>query len=291
MRKSTKKEIQEVTDLVLDTRARIEELLQNGKKVHIIWDFDGILVDSRSDDVFALTEFNLEAYFTHEERLLFQSPDRGLWLLPIAHNVGSIPRFPPERFTQDIVTTRSSTLSIRVHMFCLAWNLSIRWILFLGHQPKQGSYRIILESLKDDLDYYIFCIDDNTKHVEAFKNVSIEMGLDSRTFGIVSPIVRTYTKKGLKKYFDRVMNAVDNTPLRVRDPSDDMHGFLILPGGLKQFKANMSTLVNEQQNSGHYFELRNAFVRAFGEVGTGHFKTDDDLNQAMHEFISGLLCP
>lgn len=290
MRKSTEKEIQEVTNLVLDTRARIEELLQNGKKVHIIWDFDGVLADSRSDDVFTLTGFNLEAYFAHEERLLFQSPDRGLWLLPIAHNAGSIPRFPPERFTQDIVTARSSTLAIRVHMFCLAWSLPIRWILFLGHQPKQGSYRIILESLKDDLDYYIFCIDDSAKHIEAFKNVSTEMGLDSRTFGIVSPIVRTYTKEELKEYFDRVMSAVGNTPLRVRDPSDDVNGFLVLPEGLKQFKAEMNTVVSQQHSSGHYFELRNAFIKAFGEVGTGRFKTDDDLNRAMYEFILGLHC-
>src|SRR3989338_6107774 len=188
MRQSTVEEIQESTDLVLSVREKIKGLLQSGRKVHVIWDFDGVLADSRSDDVFALGGFDIRAYFAHEERLLFQTPDKGPWLMPIAHNVGTAPHFPPERFTQDIVTARSSMLAIRVHMFCLAWQLPIRWMLFLGHQPKKESYRIILASLKSDPDYFVFCVDDSAKHIEAFRSASAEEHMEDRTTGIVSPV-------------------------------------------------------------------------------------------------------
>ena len=291
MRRSTKQEMRKAKELVFSTRARIQELLQNGKKVHIIWDFDGVLADSRSEDILTLTGFDLKAYFAHEERLLFQSPDPGLWLLPIAHNAGIAPHFPQERFTQDIVTALSSTLSIRVHMFCLSWNLSTRWMLFLGHQPKRESYRIILESLKDDPDYHVFCIDDNAKHIETFQTVCDELDMKNRTAGIVAPTIRTYSKKELREYFNRVMSAAGDAPLRVRDPSDDAHGFCVLPHGLQQFREHMNTITSKQIDISHHTELRNTFVKTFGEIGSGRFQTEDELEHAMQEFIIGLHCP
>src|SRR3989338_7309485 len=155
MRQSTVEEIQESTDLVLSVREKIKGLLQSGRKVHVIWDFDGVLADSRSDDVFALGGFDIRAYFAHEERLLFQTPDKGPWLMPIAHNVGTAPHFPPERFTQDLVPARC---------------------------------RIILASLKSDPDYFVFCVDDSAKHIEAFRSASAEEHMEDRTTGIVSPV-------------------------------------------------------------------------------------------------------
>lgn len=291
MRRSTKQEIQEVTDLVLSTREKIKELLQNGKKVHIIWDFDGVLTDSRSDDIFALSGFNLTAYFAYEERLLFDNPGAGPWLLPIAHNTGTHPHFPPERFTQDIVTTRSSTLALRIHIFCFAYHMPMRWMLFGGHQPKKEAYRIILKSLKDDPDYCVFCIDDSPKHIEAFQSASTEEGMNDRTFGIVSPVMRTYSAEELREYYDKVMGATGNAAIRVRDPSDDIKGFIVLPGGLQQFSGYINALVHERSNEGHVAELRSAFVKAYGEVGSGHFKTEKELKRAMQEFIVGLHCP
>ncbi len=280
-----------MTELVLATRAKIEELLQQGKKVHVIWDFDGVLADSRSDDVFALSNFDLKTYFAHEERLLFESPGQGPWLLPVAHNAGIAPHFPPERFSQDIVTARSSSLAIRVHIFCLAWHLTVRWALFLGHKPKKESYSIILNSLKDDPDYFVFCVDDSAKHIEAFLDASAEEGMKNRVSGIVSPVVRTYTEKELKEYFARVMNAAGDTPIRVRDPMDDMRGFIVLPKGIDQFREQVNGLVSKQHGEGHYSELRSAFVRVNGEVGEGRFKTEEELERAMNEFILGRVCP
>lgn len=288
---STSTEHQKINRIIVNTRTKIEELLQAGKKVHIIWDFDGVLASSRSDDIFALTHFDLAQYFAYEERLLCESPEPGSWLLPIAHNAGSKPRFPTSRFTQDIVTARSSFLAMRVHMFCLSWNLPMRWMLFLGHQPKQESYRIILRSLKHDASYHVFCIDDSAKHVDIFQDIAKEEGMDNRAHGIVSPVIRQYSKKELKKHFERVMSATGGVPLRVRDPSDDTKGFIVLPGGITQFKKQINKLVDEQNNQGHHFELRNAFVEAYGEVGGGRFKTEEELERAMNEFIVGIHCP
>ncbi len=291
MRRSTEQEVQEVTDLVLSTRARIDELLQNGKKVHIIWDFDGVLASRRDHDVYECTGIDLKTYFAYEERLTLESPERGPWLLLIAHNTGAYPHFPSERFTQDIVTTRSSTLAIRVYIFCFAYHLPIRWMLFGGHQPKNEAYRIILKSLKNDRDYYVFCIDDDAKYIKAFQDVSAEEGMIDRTFGVVSPVIRTYTEEELKEYYDKVMGAAGNTAIRVRNPSDDTKGFIVLPDGLQQFRKYINTIVSKKSAEGHAAELRSAFVKAYGEVGSGHFKTEKELKRAMNEFILGLHCP
>ena len=292
MQKSTEEEIQNANNLVLDARKKMEELLQNGKKVHIIWDFDGVLSNSRSDDVFTILNQDIAKFFSYEERLLLQIPENSLWLLPIAHNRGGRGKlcFPPKRFTQDIVTARSSVMAFRVHLFCLSWQLQMRWILFIGHQPKNESYRIIIRSLKDDPDYHVFCVDDSAKHIEAFKMISAEEGMESRTIGIVSPIIRTYTEEELKEYYIRVISADGADPIRIRDPSDDVNGFTVLPGGISQFQEQINALVRKQSGRGHHFELRKAFVKVFGEVGTGKFKTEEELENAMKEFIVGLWC-
>lgn len=291
MHKSTEAEMQEVFNLVLSTRQKIEELLQNGKKVHIIWDFDGVLVDSRSDDIFAHIGFDLKAYFEYEERLLSQSPGMGAWLLPIAHNAGIAPHFPVDRFSQDIVTVRSSMLAMRVHIFCLEWNLPVRWMLFLGHQSKKEAYRIILKSFKDNPEYYIFCVDDNQKHITTFDAVSLEEGMKERSFGIVSPTIRSYNKKELQEYYVRVMRVAGSKPIRVRDPSDDLKGFIVLPEGLNQFKRQIRNMMESVSNDGFREELRSVFVKKFGEVGHGYFKSEKELQQKMREFILDIACP
>lgn len=287
LQKSTKEEIKEVEDLVLSTRAQITDFIQDGKKVHVIWDFDGVLVDSRSDDVFALMGYDLEAYFAHEERLLFQTPGYGPWCIPIANNGGRHPHFQQKCFTQDIVTARSSNLAIRVHMFCLSLELTMRWMLFLGHQSKSSAYRIILDSLKEDPDCVVFCIDDGAKHIEVFQRVAKEAGMEERTFGIVSPVIRTYTHDELKEFLDRVMGVSDTVPIRVRDPSNDMSGFIVLPGGFEQFRSHMNTFVGEIHSDGNYFELRRVFERVHGKVGKGTFNTEEELERAIKEFILG----
>lgn len=291
MIKSTPAEIKTVADLISSTRKKVKRLIREGKRVHFIWDFDGVLADSRSNDIFELTGFDLGKYFIFEERLLLEAPGKGPWLLPIAHNTDATPHFPQESFTQDIVTTRSSAVAARVYLFCLAWHLPIRWMLFLGHQPKEESYRMILKSFQDNHDYFIFCVDDDPKHIQTFSDVAIEEGMENRTLGIVSPIIRMYTEKELKEYFERVMGTVGKNPIRVRDPSDDMRGFIVLPEGIQQLRGLLETFRDKQIGVGHYSELRNAFVKTFGEVRTGYYKTEEELESAMHEFIIGLHCP
>ncbi|MDP2669201.1 MAG: hypothetical protein Q8P07_05205 [bacterium] len=244
MFKSTKKEIEKNERLVADTKTAISTLIKNGKKVHIIWDFDGVLADSRSDDVFKLLNCDIKKYFEYEERLLFQSPGAGQWLLPIAHNTGIGIHFPPEQFTQDIVTARSSFPAMRVQIFCLSWHVPTRWMLFIGHQPKEGSYRIILESLKHDPDSHIFCVDDSPKHIDTFSRVSKELSMESRSAGIFSPAIRTYTKTELEKHIESVLSAKGEKPLRVRDPSDNIRGFIVLPGGVAQFREQIMRCIN-----------------------------------------------
>ncbi len=291
MKQSTEQELIESTQLILSIQEKIQELIGAGKKVHLIWDFDGVLTTSRSDDIFALTGYDLKTYFSYEEKLLLESPEAGPWLLPIAHNVGIQQRFPAESFTQDIVTARSSSLAIRVHIFCIQWHLPMRWMLFLGHQPKKEAYRIILQSLKSDPDYYVFCIDDGSKHIDAFKAVAAEENMEDRCFPVLAPVIRTYSPEHLKEHYDRVMGSVGDTPVRVRDPQDDMRGCIVLPDGIAQFNKQISNLVSTNSNEGHVVELRNAFVRSFGEVGVGKFKTEDDLQNAMKEFILNHCCP
>jgi len=283
--KSAKEEIEKNKRLVADTKTAINALIKNGKKIHIIWDFDGVLADSRSDDVFKLLNCDIKKYFEYEERLLFQSPGPGQWLLPIAHNTGAGIHFPPEQFTQDIVTARSSYPAMRVQIFCLSWNVPTRWMLFLGHQPKEGSYRIILESLKPDPDTHIFCVDDSQKHIDTFNSVCAELNMESRSTGIFSPAIRAYTKTELKKHIKSVLSAKGKKPLRVRDPSDDMRGFIVLPDGIVQFREQINGAVDRQSTEGHTAELRNAFVNAYGEVGIGRFKTEIELEDAMRQFI------
>ncbi len=291
IRRSTKKEVKEAWDLAYATRAKIKELLQDGKKVHVIWDFDGVLADGRSEDVFTLTHFNLKKYFAYEERLLSECPGAGQWLLGVAHSAPVKPHFPQKFFSQDIVTARSSTLAIRVHIFCLEWRLKTRWMLFVGHQSKKESYRIVLKSLKNDPNQYVFCVDDNPKNIDGFNIVSVEEGMENRAIGIVSPTLRAYNKKELKKHYSAVMRATGNAPIRVRDPSDDLHGFIVLPRGVDQFREQLHATLSKNIDKGNYFELRNAFIKAGGEIGKGHFKTEKELEIAMKEFIVGIHCP
>ncbi len=291
IRKSTESEILETERLVLSTRDDIQALLDDGKRVHVIWDFDGVLMDSRSDDVFQISGYDLETYFAHEHRLLLDVPGQGPWLLPIAHTGGAEPHFPPDRFTQDIVTARSSTISMRVHIFCLQWKLRTRWMLFLGHQTKVNSYRMILDSLRNDADVHVFCVDDKEDHVTAFLEAAEEAEMENRAHGIVSPVLRTYSEEELRTYLDKVTGADGDSPVRVRNPSNDVDGFIVLPGGLDQFRGYMSQLVSEKVSDGHNTELRNAFVKVFGEPGEGRFETEEELQEAIRSFILDLNCP
>ncbi|MBI2064529.1 MAG: hypothetical protein HYT62_00550 [Candidatus Yanofskybacteria bacterium] len=235
--KSTHEEIVIARELVKNTETRIKSLIEKGKKVHVIWDFDFVLASGLSDDVFALTGYNLEKYFEYESRLSWSRPQPGIWL-PLAEKVGEL------QASQDIVTARSSFLAFRVMLFC-AWFSAdplkwVRWVLFIGHQAKVDSFRIIFDSFKRDSDIVIFFVDDNAKHVEAFNQVGTEMGLGERAIGIISPKIRLYSEEQLELHYNSVMEQAGTAPTYVPGyPGGYINGFVVMPDGIRDFRRKM----------------------------------------------------
>ena len=213
--KSTPEEIAACAALVSRTEQEIERLVAEGKKVHLIWDVDHVLVSGRSDDVFAALGYDVPKYFAFEERLAFECMSDGPWAR-LARRCGEKTRHQ----SQDIVTARSSFLSLRVMMWLLMNGyIDIRWQLFVGHQSKAESYRIILKSFERDPDVHVFMVDDGAKHVEAFKQVAAELGMSDRTVGILSPQIRQYDEAEIKREAEAVLGYAGDKPafITVRD--------------------------------------------------------------------------
>ena len=94
---SAAKELRSCQALVRRTERDIRRLIKAGKKVHVIWDVDHVLVSGRSEDAFGALGFNVEKYFTYEERLITQILEDGPWV-PLARKCGEL------QMSQDIVT-------------------------------------------------------------------------------------------------------------------------------------------------------------------------------------------
>lgn len=235
--KSSPEEIAQATELVKNTETKIRSLIESGKKVHIIWDFDFVLASGLSDDVFNMIKFDLGKYFEYESRLSWSRPQPGIWL-PLAQKVGEL------QASQDIVTARSSFLAFRVMLFC-AWFSAdplkwVRWILFIGHQAKADSFRIIIDSFKKDDNVVIFFIDDNAKHVEAFEQISKDMNLGERAVGIISPKIRLYDEEQLELHYKSVMEATGSASSYVPGyPGGYIDGFVVMPDGIRGFREKM----------------------------------------------------
>ncbi len=168
-----------------------------------------MLVSGRSDDVFALLWFDVDKYFAYEERLVTEILEDGPW-------AGFARKCGEWHQTQDIVTARSSFLALRVMFFMLRnRSMPVRWQLFIGHQPKAESYRIILKSFEKDPDAHVFCVDDVKKHVDAFNAVAAELGMSARCRGILSPQIRGYSEEDLRHEIDGVMNPPGAEPYLV----------------------------------------------------------------------------
>ena len=273
--KSSSEEIAKAEALVEQTEGRIKELKDQGKKVHIIWDFDFVLASGLSDDVFNLVNYDLEKYFEYESRLSWSRPQPGIWL-PLAEKVGKL------HDSQDIVTARSGFLSFRVMLFCgwcsdnpLKW---ARWILFIGHQAKKESFRIIIYSFKKDSDVVIFFVDDNQKHVEAFEETAREMGLGERAVGIISPRIRLYDKEQLKLHHKSVMEADGSGPTYVPGyPGGYIDGFSVMPDGIRGFRERMINEFYDVKKKGVVEKHRSTLEIAHEHFFPGVFPTLDSL--------------
>ena len=261
--KSTPEEIYKAHILVQETQAEIAELIARGKRVHIGWDFDGVLSTPLNEDVFSLTQFDLKRFFEYQARLSTSPPKPGIWL-PLAKQVGEL------QASQDIVTAQSSFMMFRIMLFCM-WHCGndlsswVRWILGVGHQAKLGSFRIILESFKNDPETVIYCIDDNAKHVIAFLDASQELGMIERTKGIISPTIRDYTREQLNLHYKSVMGAEGDNPVLVPGtPGGYVNGFLTLPDGLNGFRKVVADAFRQAEQT--------SVIKQFGPILESTFR-------------------
>ena len=282
--KSSPEEIAQAVQLVKNTEASIRSFIENGKKVHIIWDFDFVLASGLSDDIFSLIGYDLDRYFEYESRLSWSRPQPGIWL-PLADKVGKL------QVSQDIVTARSSFLAFRVMLFC-AWFSAdplkwVRWVLFIGHQAKVDSFRIIIDSFKKDESVVIFFIDDNAKHVEAFEQIGKDMNLGERTVGIVSPRIRLYDEEQLELHYKSVMEATGAVSSYVPGyPGGYIDGFVVMPDGIRGFREKMINDFYDVKKRGVVEKHRTTLEIEHEEFFPGTPKTLDSL-YAVFEILRG----
>lgn len=284
MEKSTPEEIRIADDLVKKVTDDIVRLKNDGRKVHIIWDFDFVLSSGLSDDVFAHIGYDLERYFEYESRLSWSRPQPGIWL-SFAEKVGQL------HISQDIVTARSSFLAFRVMLFC-AWFSAdplkwVRWILFIGHQAKTDSFRIIIDSFKKDPSVVIFFIDDNSKHVDTFNKVGTDMNLGERAIGIVSPKIRLYDQEQLELHYKSVAEPVGSYSTYVPGyPGGYIDGFSVMPDGIRGFRTKMINDFYDVKKKGVVDKHRTILEAEHEIFFPGTPKTQDSL-YAVFEFLRG----
>lgn len=261
--KSTPEEIAACAALVSQTEQEIERLVAASKKVHIIWDVDHVLVSGRSDDVFAALGYSVPKYFEYEERLTFERLEDGPW--------ANLARRGPHQ-SQDIVTARSSYLSLRVTYWLLEWRVPMRWQLFVGHQSKADSYRIILESFKKDPDAVVYMIDDGPKNVDAFNRIAADLGLNDRAIGILAPQIRRYDEVEIKAEAEVVTGYAGDQPcvvtVRQGQPGEYSRCPLVIPDALNAMRDAIRSKFFQSHEEGTV-ERHRATLEAFA----------DDMNQ------------
>lgn len=234
-RPSSAEEIQEVNAFTRKVHEFIQELMDQGKKVHIIWDVDHVLVSGRSDEIFTLLGFNVAKYFQYEERLITEMLEPGPWA-----NLAK--QTCTWGITQDIVTARSSFLALRVTYFLLSQRLRMRWQLFVGHQSKAESYRIILSSFAKEPNTIIISIDDAVKHVDAFHKIVTELHMQDRCIGVLAPKLHRYSEAELKKEIDLVLSPDATEPFRAEvrlDPPGENNRIIMVTPNAQEVLQRM----------------------------------------------------
>lgn len=278
---STPRELRRSKALVRLVRRQVAALQKDGKKVHFIWDVDHVLVSGRSDDAFALLGFDVVKYFEYEERLVTQRLEDGPWA-GLARECGQLHQ------SQDIVTARSSFLALRAIYFLLSGFIPSRWQLFVGHQPKDESYRIILKSFAKESGTHVFCVDDSAKHVEAFNKMALELGMSERCHGILSPQVRSYEQDALQHEVDSVMAKSGPNPgwVRVFDPQTGQMTRMIqvLPDPREALRRIFDGGVIDAHKKATVEEVRPSILEHAERHGLYQPKNDDEV-YAIFELI------
>lgn len=273
---SSPRELRRMAALVRLTRLRIKKLVAQGKRVHIIWDVDYVLCSGRSEDAFSLLGLDVGKYFTYEERLIAERLEAGPWL-GLALSCGE----SGMQASQDVVTARSSFLALRAIYFLLSWRIPVRWQLFVGHQSKAESYRIILKSFEKDPDTHVFCVDDGKKHVDAFQSVAKELGMGERCHGVLSPQVREWNEDELGHEVEAVMAASGKEPafMRVYNTATGAVKRMvpIVPNPLEHLRGVFGDQHSEVWKKTVVEEMRPELEKFAREVMPGRVPTDDEL--------------
>lgn len=282
--RSTPQEIQNAQKLIKQVEVEITQLIAEGNQVHMIWDFDGVISSPLSDDIYSLAG-SIEDYFNYETRLFLSPPRPGIWL-PLAKKIGRL------HTSQDIVTARSSFIAFRVMTFCL-WHCGsnptqwVRWILFLGHQSKADSFRIILESFKREPRVFIVFVDDSSRHVKIFDETSQKMGMAERTTGIISPKIRDYDEGQLRMHYDSIVDAEGDRPTIIPGfPGGYTNGFIAFPNGLDGFRELIAKNFLQAEQGGAIEKFGPLLELTFKDLFPGEPVTPVELHYAFN-FLQG----
>lgn len=243
MKKSTIPELRAMRSLTQSIERKIEQLTKDGWLVHIIFDLDHVLVDGRSDDIFAMLGNNLENYYLYEERMLLQPPYEGPWG-QLARRCGKLHQ------TQDVITARSTFTTFRALLYIVVNDIPVRWLYGVGSAAKTESYRIALDNFKDKDKSFIFVVDDSERHISDFKRVAAELGMTERTEAILSPRIRLYSEEDLKAHYAAVMDPTQTKIFHVHEGSipgeaGARYTFQVTPRGRKDFRDLLNGMVNE----------------------------------------------
>lgn len=237
--KSTKKEILKAQQRVFTTEQEIRNLLNDGFHVHLILDVDGVLVSSRSDDVFELLGRDLRNYFEYEERLCMQPFEPGPWLSLVKKTF-------EWGVTQEIVTARSGRSALRFNLFLLTWIKQwdlVGQVFSIGHQSKFESYRIMVERVGEDPHTHIFLIDDSERNIAAFNEVVEQKEhMRSRLHAVHALPVRTYTKKELEAHVRAVLSPSELCePFSLLDEATG-ESLIVVPEGFNWVQRGVSRM-------------------------------------------------
>lgn len=258
---SSSQDIFALASLVDRTGNEIARLRREGKRVHMIWDFDFVLAFGLSEDVFDLSGRDIAKFLEYENRLCLESLRKGPWLR-LALQAGSLHQ------SQDIVTARAGIAGYRAMVSCIEWSPApdfIRATYCVGQQPKRESFRAILSPLRDENDVHVFFVDDTPEVALQFDAVAEEMGMGAQTRSIVSPRLREYTRADLENHYDAVMSARGEGVVLVPHWRKGHSSFHVVPSGARRLRdivlGNQVEVFKEGFVDRHRSALRKAHAR------------------------------
>lgn len=260
MRKSTLTELENARSLVKSTETEIIELVRQGHLVHMVFDFDHVLADGRSDDVFDLLGEVVESYHTYEDRLLLQAPYDGPWA-ETARKCGSL------HHSQDIATARTTYTPMRVMLYNAKHRIMVRRQLTGNDTSKIGAYEGIFKWASSDPRRIVYVVDDSTRHIADCRRVAEEVGMGDRVRTILSPRIRLYTEEELRAHYEAVMDPNRKKPFILYEGAlpggkDYHYSFLVMPSGKIGFSDEIERMAERVREESAIADSRDELIAA-----------------------------